>query len=74
MVWQFNGQLINTNSNSRYSTIQTQTSEILTVHVDADVLGEYTVIIIIGGASANDSVELSFPGMAYRLILINTNS
>ena len=64
IVWQFNGQLINTDSNSRYSTIQTQTSDILTVHnVDADVLGKYTVIITIGGASRNDSVELTFPGM-----------
>ena len=32
IVWQFNSLQINTDSNSRYSTIQTQTSEILTVH------------------------------------------
>ena len=70
IVWQFNGQQINTDSNSRYSTIQTQTSEILTVHdADADVLGKYTVMITIGGASGNDSVELTFPGMTYRLII-----
>ena len=70
IVWQFNSLQINTDSNSRYSTIQTQTSEILTVHnVDADVLGEYTVMITIGGASRNDSVELTFPGMTYRLII-----
>ena len=73
IVWQFNGQQINTDSNSRYSTIQTQTSEILTVHsVDADVLGEYTVIITIGGASGNDSVELAFSGINYGQILINS--
>ena len=70
IVWQLNGQLINTDSNSRYSTIQTQTSDILTVHnVDADVLGKYTVMITIGGSSGNDSVKLTFPGMTYSLII-----
>ncbi len=63
ITWMFNGQLIDTNTNSRYATITTSTIQTLIIHnVNNDIIGTYTVTISNGGSTQSDAVQIGFPG------------
>ncbi len=69
ITWMFNGQQIDPNTNSHYTTVTTSTSQTLIIHcVNNDVLGTYTVTISNGGSTQSDAVQIAFPGTYVYLL------
>ena len=62
--WYYQGSLIDTENNERYSTPSEEDSRLSlsVVGVASDVLGVYTVSVTVGGSTENATVYLEFPG------------
>ncbi len=67
VAWFFQGMLLDTTNNPRYSVSVAESGSLQmlsVVNVNADVLGQYSVVVTVDGQNATDSVQLLHPGMA----------
>ena len=63
--WYYQGVLLDPASDTRYSEGVTESGSVhflSVMNVDSDVLGRYSVVVVVDGRNATDTVWLMFPG------------